>query len=208
MTLTMKTLSLILLCQICLFPLCSGQVLCVQCFDQNDEISPGANNLVMNGGFENTDCSPGWLTGSYCPNSTLYNCDLDHWICTGGDMQSYPSVFDTTLSLVPGGHNAVYFGNGNAFTCSDFWNDFSCLVYESCTVSGFRPGYPRSLPGYGEQTGVSLEQTVSGLTVGHTYVLEFWAGGEPLDGLLSMLLHPITPSGLPIGDMCVPIVRS
>jgi hypothetical protein len=167
-----------------LYPLTHSQVLCVKCFEQNDEISSGVNNLVRNGGFENTDCTPNWLGGSYCPNSDLYNCDIDNWLCTDGGAQSYPIIFDSTLALIPEGQYAAYFGNGNAFTCSDNWGDFSCETFHECTVTGFQPGYPKSLPGYGEQTGVSLEQTVSGLTVGHTYVLEFWAGGEPLQGLL------------------------
>jgi PKD repeat protein len=41
------------------------------------------------------------------------------------------------------------------------------------------PGYPTNDPGYGGSNGVSIEQTVSGLIAGATYVLEFWAGGEP-----------------------------
>ena len=164
----------------------SGQVLCVKCFDQNGEISPGVNNLVMNGGFESTNCIPGWLNTSFCPNSNLYGCDIDEWLCTGGDVSSYPSVFDSTLSVIPEGNNAAYFGNGNAFTCSETWGDFSCEILASCEIKGFPLGYPKSLPGYGDQIGVSLEQTVSGLIIGQTYVLEFWAGGEPLQGLLNL----------------------
>lgn len=162
-----------------------GQLICVHCFEQNEPISTGVTNLMLNGGFENTTCTPGWFQDCFCPNSSLYNCDLANWTCTGGDVQSYPSVFDSTLSVIPEGHNAAYFGNGNAFACSEQWGDASCLTVQSCTIPGIRPGYPRSNPGYGDLTGVSLDQTVSGLIVGHTYVLEFWAGGEPLLGLLS-----------------------
>lgn len=181
----MKNLLLCLLLQVSFSSVMNSQVLCIQCLDQNEPVSPAANNRIQNGGFESTDCTPGWLNGSFCPSSTLYNCDLDHWICTDGGTSTYTSVFDTTLSVVPEGKNAAYFGNGNAFTCSSFWNDFSCLTFKDCGVTGFPIGFPRSLEGYGEQTGVSLEQTVTGLTVGHTYILEFWAGGEPLEGLLS-----------------------
>ncbi|HEX5111826.1 MAG TPA: T9SS type A sorting domain-containing protein [Saprospiraceae bacterium] len=182
----MKNLLLCLLLQVSLCGYMISQVLCIQCLDQNDPVSPAATNRIQNGGFESTDCIPGWLDGSYCPNSDKYNCDLFDWVCTDGDVQTYTSVFDSTLSLIPEGHNAAYFGNGNAFTCSEFWNDFSCLTFQECTVAAlFPPGFPKSLEGYGEQKGVSLEQTVSGLTVGHTYILEFWAGGEPLEGLLS-----------------------
>jgi hypothetical protein len=156
----------------------------VHCFEQNDAVSPGATNLLLNGGFENTTCTPGWLEDCFCPSATLYNCDVANWTCTGGDVQSYPSIFDNTLSVIPEGNNAAYFGNGNAFACSELWGDESCQSLEFCTITGIPPGYPRSNPGYGDTTGVSLAQTVSGLIVGNTYVLEFWAGGEPLQGLL------------------------
>ena len=129
-------------------------------------------------------------------------------------MQSYPSVFDSTLSIIPEGRNAAYFGNGNAFACSEQWGDPLCLSIQSCTIPGIPSGYPRSNPGYGDLTGINLVQTVSGLIVGHTYVLEFWAGGEPLMGLLSrpgifavdvgfgktfLLCKPTGEPGFPIG---------
>ena len=163
-----------------------GQQICVHCFEQNEPISTGVTNLLLNGGFENTTCIPGWLQDCFCPNSNLYNCDLASWTCTGGDDQSYSSVFDNTLSIIPEGQNAAYFGNGNAFACSEQWGDASCQSIQTCSISGIPPGYPRSNPGYGDATGVSLEQTVSGLAIGQIYVLEFWAGGEPLQGLLSL----------------------
>jgi hypothetical protein len=162
-----------------------SQIVCIQCFDQNDPISPLAVNRLQNGGFEETNCIPGWLSGVYCPNSDLYNCDIAHWTCTGGGAQSYPSIFDSTLCLIPQGLYAAYFGNGNAFACVDQSFDTSCLERKLCTVAGFPAGFPTTLPGYGGPGGVSLEQTVSGLTIGEQYVLEFWAGGEPLQGLLS-----------------------
>jgi hypothetical protein len=180
----MKTLYLLTILILTCSLQSSGQILCVQCFDQNEAISPEAVNRMSNGGFENTTCTPGWLEDSYCPNSALYNCDLSNWTCTGGDTQSYPSVFDSTLSTIPEGLNAAYLGNGNAFGCSDQWGDTTCQSREQCTIVGIPAGYPHSNPGYGEQTGVSIEQTVSGLTIGETYILEFWAGGEPLLGLL------------------------
>ena len=162
-----------------------AQVICVHCFEQNEAISSAVNNLVANGGFENTTCTPGWFQDVYCPSSALYSCDLMSWTCTGGGPSSYPSVFDSTLSIIPEGSKAAYFGNGNAFACSEQWGDASCQSLEFCTVTGIPAGYPRSNPGYGDLTGVSIAQTVAGLTVGHMYVLEFWAGGEPLLGLLS-----------------------
>src|SRR5688572_3998939 len=96
-----------------------AQLICIHCFDQNEPVNSGVTNLILNGGFENTNCTPGWSFDNFCPNATSYNCDLEDWICTGGDDQSYPSVFDSTLSIIPEGNNAAYFGNGNAFACSE-----------------------------------------------------------------------------------------
>ena len=180
----MKTPILLLSFLLLAFLPASAQLICIRCFDQNDSISSGVNNLISNGSFEQTNCTPGWLFDTYCPNAAAYNCDIVDWTCTGGGTISYPSIFDSTLSIIPDGNNAAYFGNGNAFVCIDLMFDLSCLTYDECTVSGFPAGLPSALPDYGGPTGVSLEQTVTGLTVGQAYVLEFWAGGEPLQGLL------------------------
>jgi hypothetical protein len=181
----MKKLTLLPVLFISFVTLGSGQLLCVRCFDQNEAIQQGVVNLISNGGFEQTNCTPGWPFNCWCPNATNYDCDLTDWICTGGDELSYPHVFDTTLSVIPEGNNAAYFGNGNAFTCSTTWGDQSCEVADGCVISGFPTGYPHSNPGWGDATGLSLHQMVSGLSIGQRYVLEFWAGGEPLHELLS-----------------------
>ncbi len=181
----MKNVCLLLLLLLTNIPLVTCQLNCIHCFEQNEPINTGVTSLILNGGFENTTCTPGWFQDVFCPNSSLYNCDLSNWICTDGDAQSYPSVFDSTKSFIPEGHNAAYFGNGNAFACSEQWGDSSCYTINSCAVTGIPTGYPRSNPGYGGSMGVSIAQTVSGLMIGQTYVLEFWAGGEPLSGLLS-----------------------
>lgn len=181
----MKNLSSLFFLSLCFYGTSFAQLVCVHCFNQNAAVSPGATNLILNGGFENTNCVPGWLEDVFCPNSTKYSCDLENWQCTGGDELSYPSVFDSSLSIIPEGLNAAYFGNGNAFTCSEQWGDTACFVYHNCVITGIPAGYPRANPGYGEQTGVSIEQNIPNLTIGQTYVLEFWAGGEPLLGLLT-----------------------
>ncbi len=162
----------------------SAQIECIRCFTRIDPISPEAVNLIQNGGFEQHNCVPAWFQGSYCPSSNLYNCDIESWRCIGGGTNSYPIIFDTSLSRIPEGEYAAYFGNGNGFVCAEFSFDTSCLVREECTVTGIPTGFPTTLDGYGGLDGVSLEQTVDGLIVGNTYVLEFWAGGEPLLGLL------------------------
>ncbi|HLF64678.1 MAG TPA: T9SS type A sorting domain-containing protein [Saprospiraceae bacterium] len=181
----MKNVGLLALFQFMHYFPGKAQVICVLCFEQNEEVSSGVNNLLLNGGFENTSCAPGWFEDCFCPNSLFYNCDLSNWTCIGGGTNSYPSVFDSTLSFIPEGNNAAYFGNGSAYTCSEAWGDSTCQSIKSCIVTGIPTGFPKSDPGYGELTGVSLEQTVSGLIVGQTYVLEFWAGGEPFFGPLS-----------------------
>jgi hypothetical protein len=162
----------------------NAQIECIQCFTRMDPISPDAVNLIQNGGFEDHNCIPAWFQGSYCPGSNLYNCDIEAWRCIGGGTNSYPIIFDSTLSRIPEGEFAAYFGNGNAFVCAEFSFDTSCIARDACTLTGFPTGFPTTLDGYGGPEGVSLEQTVDNFIVGETYILEFWAGGEPLQGLL------------------------
>jgi hypothetical protein len=154
-------------------------VLCIYCYDQNDTISANVNNLILNGGFENTTCTPGQWGDCFCPNAVSYNCDISNWTCTGGGSASYPSIFNNGLCYIPEGAYAAYFGNFDCATCSGGYGDFSCMTDTLCRVTGISSGYPANTgTGYGDSTGVSLEQTVTGLTTGNTYVLEFWAGGE------------------------------
>src|SRR5689334_8018727 len=94
---------------------CQAQVLCVYCYHQNEPVSNPINNLVINGGFEN----PGCISGSFCPSSSYYSCDISDWTCTGGGGGTYAQVFDASgyawygvfLSMVPEGDHAVYMGN-------------------------------------------------------------------------------------------------
>lgn len=163
-----------------------AQVVCIMCFSQNDSISTGINNLIQNGGFELHNCpSSTGVIGTqttFCPNSVGYICDIQNWTCTGGGANTYACIYDvdTNKSMIEEGFSAVYFGNFYANPCSGTQGDTSCLVTNSdCTVSGPPPGFPFNPdPSYGGAVGVSLEQTVTGLTPLMTYVLEFWAGGE------------------------------
>jgi hypothetical protein len=157
----------------------TAQILCVTCYNQNDSISWGVNNLLLNGGFENTTCIAG-SPDCYCPNSMAYNCSIADWQCTGGGSLTYASIFDSTLSFIPQGIKAAYFGNAYATVCTPNFGENGCLYNIGCGVSGFTSGYPASYDtGYGGDTGISLFQTVSGLIPGQVYVLEFWTGGEP-----------------------------
>ncbi len=157
----------------------SAQVLCIYCYDQNDSISHGVNNLIANGGFENSNCLPMDPNSSFCPNSQHHNCDIANWACTGGGIYTYAIITDSTFATIIEGTKAAYFGNQGTLICSPAFGDTSCLDNVGCTVFGIPSGYPVSrYQGYGDYSGVSLQQTVSGLTIGATYVLEFWAAGE------------------------------
>src|SRR5437899_1477994 len=98
----------------------TAQVLCIKCYHQNARVLTDTNNLILNGGFENTTCSPCNGTGSFCPNSNNYSCDIANWICTGGGVNTYAHMFDTTTgcsSIIIEGIKAAYFGNANANAC-------------------------------------------------------------------------------------------
>ena len=178
----MKKLILFFLFSFTLIYFSNGQVLCVQSFQQNDSVYAGTTNLILNGGFENTDCSFSGmavtLTQSFCPNSAYYHCNIDNWTCTGGGIHTYCCFRDSTYFVEEGTHSA-YFGNGYCKVCSATIGDTSCFIYNGCVVTGIPSGYPNTLTtGFGDTAGISLSQNVSGLIVGHTYLLEFWAGGE------------------------------
>ncbi|MEO8151286.1 MAG: PKD domain-containing protein [Bacteroidia bacterium] len=151
-----------------------GQVICIQCFDQNDSISENVNNLLQNGSFEN-GCGFG---GVFCPLSTTYSCDITGWTCTGGGVSTYANIFSSSQTAVPDGAKAVYMGSWFPTACSPVSNDTSCLVDSGCVTIGIPPGYPITPAAYGGSLGLSLQQTVTGLVPGKTYILEFWAGGE------------------------------
>ena len=157
------------------YGVCNAQILCIYCYEQNDSISTGVNNLLLNGGFEN-GCNPDSV---FCPNSQYYSCDIINWTCTGGGIATYAQSKDTAFSFIPEGAKAAYFGNYFCKACSPVTFDTSCLINLGCTVAGVPAGYPVNNPSHGGTIGVSLEQSVSGLIPGNTYVLEFWAGGEP-----------------------------
>ena len=182
----MKRLLLIFLTQV-IVSISNAQVLCIMCYDQNDSISTGIINLIQNGGFENHNCTPSYgVIGSptsFCPNSGGYSCDIANWTCTGGGQDTYACMYDLIInkSFIPEDSNAVYFGNYYSNACSNTIDDTSCLSMDGCALTGNPVGFPQN-PGvaFGGGTGVSIEQTVSGLIPLNIYVLEFWAGGEML----------------------------
>jgi PKD repeat protein len=155
-----------------------AQVICIYCYDQNDSISHNVTNLLLNGGFENHNCIPNnWYGSSYCPNSSYYSCDINNWTCTGGGSGTYADVHDNTWLLVEGNFG-VYFGSYYCAPCNTNPNDTFCITTTDCESTGIPTGYPTNDAQYGGSQGLSIEQTVSGLNIGSTYVLEFWVGGE------------------------------
>jgi gliding motility-associated-like protein len=173
----MKQYLLLILAIVLLFNVGSGQILCIYCYDQNDSISNNVTNLIQNGSFENTTCNPAG-NNTFCPNSFNYNCNLTNWTCVGGGTSTYAQLFPAAYSAIPDGLYAAYFGNSFCNICSSTQGDLGCLTNTNCQITGVPPGYPINLVDYGGTNGLSLQQTVTGLTVGNTYVLEFWTGGE------------------------------
>ncbi|MBI3510792.1 MAG: gliding motility-associated C-terminal domain-containing protein [Bacteroidetes bacterium] len=153
----------------------TAQVLCVECFRQNDSISDNVTNMIINGGFEQSTCSSG---SYYCPQSSGYTCDIANWTCTGGGTSTYAALYDNSIMAVVQGTYSCYMGNYFCNACSATAGDTSCIAYTSCAASGIPSGYPNNTAAYGGATGVSLSQTVNNLVIGDCYVLEFWTGGE------------------------------
>ena len=155
----------------------SAQIICIFCYQQNASISQNVNNMVLNGSFE--DGCPNF--GNFIPNSTAYSCNLTNWIGSGGGSQTYAMVYDTNTAVceTPDGKYVAYFGNGVwARVCSPSFFDTSCVADSGCAVVNINSGYPYTDSGYGSANGPSIEQTVNGLIIGNTYILEFWVGGE------------------------------
>ena len=163
---------------VCFASAIHAQIICIYCYDQNDSISQNVNNLVVNGGFENTNCIFNSNSNTFCPNSINYNCDIDDWVCTGGGSGTYSIFGDSNIWYVQSGTHSPYFGNAFCDACGNGTGDTSCLVANDCETTGIPAGFPLNTGSYGGALGVSLEQMVNGLTPGATYVLEFWSGGE------------------------------
>jgi hypothetical protein len=87
-------------------------------------------------------------------------------------------MFNNLNTIVPEGNNAVYLGNAFCQMCSETIDDTSCVDPVGCFIPSVTADEPINSAEYGGGTGVSISQTVSGLTVGNKYFLEFWSGGE------------------------------
>ena len=154
------------------------QVVCIYCYDQNSSLSPSANNIILNGSFENTNCiADSTNLYTFCPNATLYSCTIANWTGSGGGSNTYSGILDSVESVIPDGNYVVYMGNYFCDACIN--GDTGCIINNLCTAAGVPAGYPVSndILGFGIY-GVSLSQTVNGLSPGNAYALDFWAGGE------------------------------
>jgi len=153
-----------------------SQIICITCQNQNGSYNPSAPNLITNGSFEASNCVLGGFTGFYCPNSGYYNCDIANWICTDGGTSTYASAVTTDFSIIPDGSAAAYMGNWYCTACIGGEDD--CLSSNGCTFTNVSAAQIFHSAEYGGSSGVSLEQTVAGLTPDSIYIFEFWAGGE------------------------------
>lgn len=175
----MKTFTFTFFCLFAILLPIQAQVICIQCSDQTASLNPlTTTNFISNGSFETTNCAGG---SYFCPNSASYSCNLTNWTCTGGGLATYAQVLGDGSTIIPNGNNAAYLGN--YFTTgicvpNNSTND-NCLQFDDCTVTGIPNNMPMNTSEYGNGTGISLRQQITGLTVGSLYILEFWAGGEP-----------------------------
>src|SRR5882757_5662151 len=98
----MKTLLLLTALSFAICKYSTAQIICIYCYDQNDSISAGVNNLVLNGGFESTPCpaSTGVIGSptSFCPNSNGYVCDFDNWTASGGGSDTYACLYNLSIN--------------------------------------------------------------------------------------------------------------
>jgi gliding motility-associated-like protein len=156
----------------------SAQIICVNCFPQQAAISPLAPSLVINGSLD-TATQVGGGGSLICPQSLSYGTDVSNWLCTGGGPSTYAvhSLSGGFIPVVHGSHS-IYLGNYFCKPCTTTTDDTSCVIKNGCDVTGIPAGYPTNTVDYGNNAGVSLEQTVNGLTIGSVYILEFWTGGE------------------------------
>ena len=151
--------------------------------DLNDRLlgtgTDAGNYLWAQPGDPNYAPVPGWtVSGSASNYAQWFNRGfLGSLLPSDADPATY--VRDPVLGeyairsdFVPDGTSGLYFGN---FYLPDLGTDVLGLssdgVYSFSTVPS-----PTYTAGY--EGGVSLSQTVTGLTVGETYQMSFWVGGE------------------------------
>jgi PEP-CTERM motif len=152
-------------------------------------LASGGQNIVLNGSFEN-----GLPTTTdlhyWGPNTTAYTpvASVFQWNTAGGGTLTDAAWFDDsafagtsyTLSPSPDGNASIYLGTGIT-SASQMPTHFAngLVTWASTPVFGAGPYYNTATAAqYGWSTGLTLSQTLTGLTVGETYGLSFKAGGE------------------------------
>src|SRR5436190_18731963 len=105
----LKTLSLLIFTTLTLAT--KAQVLCIECYDQNAPVLTNTNNLIVNGGFENSNCVVNVQSSVFCPNSNYYSCNIPNWTCTGGGYLTYAHIVGPAWVGIGEGTKAAYLGN-------------------------------------------------------------------------------------------------
>ncbi len=138
-------------------------------------------NLVANGSFENTTGS--W-TGYWGPTTNFTPIlGIPNWTAIGGGINTYASIADNyvppipTEPLPPQAFKMISFGNG--LVISDVAPIFNPTTGEVSFATN--PTFTPDAAGFGAiNQGVSIEQNISGLTIGNTYRLEMYVTGKSI----------------------------
>ncbi|MDM8009130.1 MAG: PEP-CTERM sorting domain-containing protein [Phycisphaerae bacterium] len=127
-------------------------------------------NLVVNGSFE-ADSGSGlfWATGT----TLAVYMPISGWVSSGGP-NAYAWRTDTSALWtppLPHGTNSLYFGNQAAASISQTptFQPNGLVTFSSPPTIGLQAAYTPE---------VTLQQTITGLNTGSTYLLSFWVSGE------------------------------
>src|ERR1051325_682415 len=158
------------------FPLCGEAA--ISSVAGNDTLTGNRPaNLILNGSFEADGGVAAndsyWATGtSYSPTMSLAN-----WTASG-QVNSYAIWGNDGVggikgsAILPHGTNGLYFGAGIMAGVSPF------PIEAPNGKIGF--GSPPNISPKPTEGPVTLQQTVSGLNLGSSYLLDFWTSGEEL----------------------------
>jgi hypothetical protein len=145
------------------------------------------SNLLHNGSFE--DGLPSAFT--YWGPSQTQNAPAGTvlgWTATGGGSHTYADWHNVPnyvgIDTSNHGSNLLYFGNSNMYSNNGATPTFNANGEVTWSTSptffgGFvAPGNALNNTRYASSTGISLKQTLTGLTPGSNYGLSFWTSGE------------------------------
>ena len=131
-------------------------------------------NLVQNGDFSQTTGALQTLN-----TTTFSGGEIDDNYIYSGDLTSWSSP---NTAPYQGAYNLYYFGLANDKTTNADarFNENGQFLNANFTGNSPDGGAFMALDGDPNFTG-PLEQTINGLTIGRTYELSYWAGGELAD---------------------------